>query len=117
MDKFLHDIPHDEVGEVYGACHILLKTSVLESFSYPPLEMMATGGWTVVLPNGGNAEYIEDGVNCLTYERGDIQQAVDQIERIVDDAELRTVLREGGLSTARSRDWSLIRDDVLRLYE
>jgi len=117
VDKFLHDIPHDEVGEVYGACHILLKTSVLESFSYPPLEMMATGGWTVVLPNGGNAEYIEDGVNCLTYERGDIQQAVDQIERIVDDAELRTVLREGGLSTARSRDWSLIRDDVLRLYE
>ena len=102
---------------MYGACHILLKTSILESFSYPPLEMMATGGLTVVLPNGGNAEYIEDGVNCLTYERGDLKHAADQIKRIVDDAELRTTLRKGGLSTACSRDWSLIRDDVLRLYE
>lgn len=117
VDKFLHAVPHDEVGKVYGACHILLKTSILESFSYPPLEMMATGGWTVVLPNGGNAEYIEDGANCLTYERGDLKHAADQIERIVNDGALRVVLREGGLSTARSRDWSLIRDDVLRLYE
>ncbi|MFR3431543.1 MAG: hypothetical protein ACLTTH_16335 [Holdemanella porci] len=36
-----------EVQKVYADCDILLKTSLLESFSYPPIEMMATGGYVV----------------------------------------------------------------------
>lgn len=44
VDKFLNKIPYDEVSKIYSECHILLKSSLLESFSYPPLEMMATGG-------------------------------------------------------------------------
>lgn len=54
VDKFLHKIPFEEVSKVYQQCDILLKTSFLESFSYPPLEMMATGGYAVVMPNDGN---------------------------------------------------------------
>ena len=48
VDKFLHKVPFDQVADVYNQCDILLKTSYLESFSYPPLEMMATGGYAVV---------------------------------------------------------------------
>lgn len=55
------------MGEVYASCDILIKTSLLESFSYPPLEMMATGGIAIVLPNDGNVEYLKDGENCLLY--------------------------------------------------
>lgn len=116
VDKFLHAVPHDEVGEVYAQCHILLKTSILESFSYPPLEMMATGGYAVVVPNEGNAEYIRDGENCLTYAQGDLDAGVACIERIVGDSALRTQLREGGLATAASRDWASIAQDVVNLY-
>ena len=41
---------------IYSECDILLKSSWLESFSYPPLEMMATGGYCIVAPNDGNKE-------------------------------------------------------------
>ena len=115
FDKFLHRVPYDKVPEVYHQCHILLKSSSLESFSYPPLEMMATGGYVVVAPNGGNKEYIEDEVNCLTYNH-DIQEAIDCINRIVDDEELRAKLLAGEMETVSSRDWKNISEDILRMY-
>lgn len=116
VDKFLHKVPHDEVGKVYGQCHILLKTSILESFSYPPLEMMATGGYVVVAPNQGNVEYIKDHDNCLTYEQGNLAAAVKCINEIVGNPELRAQLCEGGLRTAHERDWESIRSQVIELY-
>ena len=116
VDRFFHKVPHEEVGTIYSQCHILLKTSTLESFSYPPLEMMATGGYVVVVPNDGNAEYIKDRDNCLTYEQGDLAAAVKCIEEIVDDGGLRKKLREGGLRTAHERDWESIQGQVVELY-
>lgn len=116
VDKFYHRVPHDKVAEVYGESDILLKTSILESFSYPPLEMMATGGYVVAVPNDGNKEYLKDGFNCLFYEQGNIDEAVEKIERIVEDISLRNSLLHNGRKTAENRSWSSIKDDVLRLY-
>ena len=116
IDKFYHRVPHDKVGEVYGECDILLKTSILESFSYPPLEMMATGGYVVAVPNGGNQEYLENEKNCLFYEQGDIDEAVEKIERIVKDGKLREELEKNGRKIAEERDWSRIEEKVLGLY-
>ena len=107
---------HDEVGKIYQSCDILLKTSILESFSYPPLEMMATGGIAVVAPNGGNKEYLRDEENCLLYELGNVDKAAQQIERISTDAELRNKLVEGGLKSAREREWSKIEQDIVDMY-
>lgn len=117
VDRFYHRIPHDKVGEVYGECDILLKTSILESFSYPPLEMMATGGCVVAVPNGGNVEYLRDEKNCLMYEQGDIDAAVVAIERIVSDGELRARLAQNGRKIAEERDWGNVEEEVLGLYE
>lgn len=44
VDKFFHKVPYAKVAQIYRECDILIKTSVLESFSYPPLEMMANRG-------------------------------------------------------------------------
>ena len=117
VDRFLHQVPYDKVPQVYRQCHILLKTSFLESFSYPPLEMMATGGYAVVVPNDGNKEYLVDGENCLLYPCGKIDKAVEAIERICNDEELREKLYEGGVKTAESRDWDVIREDIAAMYE
>lgn len=115
-DRFLHAVPHAEVGKIYQQCHILLKTSVLESFSYPPLEMIATGGAAVVLANDGNAAYLVDGKNCLLFDEGEDDKAAELIERIATDEGLRAHLREGGIETARSLAWESIADDILALY-
>lgn len=117
VDKFYNKVPHDEVGRVYNECDILLKTSILESFSYPPLEMMATGGYVVAVPNGGNREYLRDKENCLFYEQGDIDGAVRKIEQIVEDAELRKKLANNGRKVAEARDWDKIESKVLGLYK
>ena len=117
VDKFLHAVPHDKVGDVYRSCHILLKTSILESFSYPPLEMMATGGQVVVLRNEGNAAYLVDNENALLFDQGEDDKAVKQIKRLVEDADLRGRLLSNGLETARSLDWANLKDEILDLYK
>ena len=117
VDKFMHKVPYAEVGKVYQDADILLKTSILESFSYPPLEMMATGGLVVVAPNGGNVEYIRDRENCLFYEPGNIDDAVEKIHELASNAKLRDKLIKGGLNTAKNREWSKIEKDIIDLYK
>ena len=117
VDKFYHKVPHDEVGRVYEKCDILIKTSLLESFSYPPLEMMATGGVCVVRLNEGNSEYIKDNYNALVYENDNINDAVLKIEEIVKNKNLRDKLIKNGLKTANDRKWENIEDDIMALYE
>lgn len=116
VDVFHHKVPHDEVGKIYGECDILIKTSILESFSYPPLEMMATGGLVVVVPNGGNSEFLRDNENCLLYQQGDIDTAIEKIELLRNDKKLRDKLIKGGLETAKSREWKNIEKNIIDLY-
>ena len=94
----------------------MLKTSIMDSYSYPPLEMMATGGLAVVAPNGGNIEYLRDEENCLMYKLGDIDKAVEQIDRLAEDALLRERLIAGGLETAKKREWSKIEEQIVTMY-
>ena len=115
-DRFMKKVPMEEMPEVYRSCHILLISSVLESFSLPPLEMMATGGAVVAVPNDGNREYLRDGENCLIYRSGDCGEALRLIDRIVSDEELRERIISGGISTAASRSWDCLKDSVLAAY-
>lgn len=115
-DKFFHKVPYQDMPSIYQECHILLKTSILESFSYPPLEMMATGGFVVALPNDGNKEYLVDEVNCLLYEKGDISKAINNIQLIVEDRELRKRLYSNGVTLAQKRDWNEIKNSILEIY-
>lgn len=117
VDRFYHKIPHGEVAKVYEGADILLKSSLLESFSYPPLEMMATGGYVVVAPNAGNVEYLKDGENCLFYELGNAEDGVHKIEEIVENKKMREKLARCGEKTAKERDWSKIERKVLELYD
>ncbi len=116
VDKFLHKVPYEKVSEIYHSCDILLKSSILESFSYPPLEMMATGGFVVVRPNDGNVEYLRDGENCLFYDGDNLNSAVEAIEKITNDEELRKTLFENGLKTADSRAWENFENDIIDTY-
>ena len=117
IDKFFHEIPHDKVIEIYDNSDILIKSSWLESFSYPPLEMMATGGYCIVVPNNGNQEYLKDNENCLFYKLGDINSAVTSIYRLINDLELQKKLYINGVITAKKRDWNFLKDQIISLYD
>lgn len=116
VDKFFNKVPFEEVSKIYKSCHILLKTSILESFSYPPLEMMATGGYVVAIPNGGNVEYLKHEENCLFYERGNIEEGLKSIYKICEDKELRENLYINGLKTSQNRDWKALDEKIVQFY-
>jgi glycosyltransferase involved in cell wall biosynthesis len=78
--------------------------------------MMATGGINLVAPNGGNIEYLKDEYNCLFYEQGNIDMAIEQIDRIINDKELRDKLVKNGLETAKERSWDKIETKIIKLY-
>ena len=117
VDKLYKSIPYDNVKEIYEQSDILLKSSYLESFSYPPLQMMSTGGFSIVVPNGGNKEYLIDGYNCLLYKLGDADDAVNCINRLIYDEQLQKQLYENGLTTARERDWNNFKSQIISLYD
>ena len=117
VDRFLNKVSFEKVGEVYEQCDILIKSSLLDSFSYPPLEMMATGGYSIVVPTGGNVEYLINEENCLFYKPGDIDDAIHCIERLISDEVLQQHLYENGLITVKKRDWSNLKKEIISLYE
>lgn len=117
VDNFYHKVPHSEVGKIYQESDILIKTSLLESFSYPPLEMMATGGTVVAIPNDGNLAYLKDGENCLLFEQGNIDKAVELIEKLSTDKKLYKKLQENGLKTAKEFEWKSLKTSILKMYE
>lgn len=116
-DNVYLQIPSGKVGEIYQKHDILVKSSVLESFSYPPLEIMATGGVPVLVKNDGNAEYIEDGENALYYEIGDIEDGLAKIESLVSDPVKFKALAAKGTEKALTREWDKLSADILALYE
>ena len=117
VNKFFYKIPHEKIYQIYYESDILLKSSWLESFSYPPLEMMATGGYSIVVPNEGNKEYLKDGENCLFYKLGDINDAVRIIIKLISDKQLQEILYKNGLETAKKRDWKNLRNQIIHLYD
>lgn len=116
-DNVYIKIPTDKVGEIYTQHDILIKSSVLESFSYPPLELMATGGVPVLVKNEGNAEYVVDGENAHYYESGNIDDALSKIESLAADRKLFVHMAKNGRKTAENRSWDTIDTKIAQLYK
>lgn len=102
-DRFFEGVPYAEMAALYASCDILLKMSRVESFCYPPLEMMATGGSVVVQQVTGLEEYAEHERNCLIV--ADAAEARQALRRLVNDPDLRTRLGVAGRETAARMGW------------
>lgn len=116
VDNIYIKVPYDKVGKIYADHDILIKSSVLESFSYPPLELMATGGVSVLVKNDGNSEYVVDGENAIYYELGDIDGAISKVEFLTKNADEFSRLAKNGRKTAELRNWDRINSKLVDLY-
>ena len=115
-DRFFHGVPYRDMPKYYRSCDILLKTSRLESFSYPPLEMMACGGVCVVAENEGNKAFVKNAYNALSYHLGDIQTAVEHINNVANNNQLKEALIENGSQTAKEWQWGKSIDKLEALF-
>lgn len=102
-DRFFENVPYGEMAKIYSSCDILLKMSKVESFCYPPLEMMACGGSVVIKDVSGIEEYAINEENCLIVN--DVKSAKLSLERLMNDLELKNKLIGNGLETVKSWNW------------
>ena len=73
-------------------------------------------GVVVLAKNGGNAEYVRDHENAIYYDPKDLNTAVKIIKQLTENDVLYNKLSKNGIETAKQRDWSEIKDQVLDLY-
>ena len=71
-----------------------------EPWGLVPIEAMALGRPVVATGRGGSGEYLRDGENALLFDAGDARSLAAAVERLAHDANLRALLREGGMKTA-----------------
>lgn len=95
-------VPTDD-AEIIGLmdrCRTLLLASEHEGFALPPLEAMARGLPVVLFPCGGPASYAKDGVNALVVNEETVEQAIDRVERLLEDETLHRQLSDNARQTA-----------------
>jgi glycosyltransferase involved in cell wall biosynthesis len=102
-DRFFESVSLHDMPRLYSSCDILLKMSTVESFAYPPLEMMACGGVSVIRRVSGIEEYAVDEENCLIVES--IGEAEAAVKRLIADEDLWRRLATAGLATATRWTW------------
>jgi O-antigen biosynthesis protein len=105
-DRLFKCVPYDQMRTIYSSCDVLLKMSKVESFSYPPLEMMACGGTAVITRFTGHEEYACDGENCFVVDIGDVGAASERICQLSNDRCLLERIKRNAIETAaRKTDW------------
>lgn len=90
------------MAELYSQSDIFLDGSTFQGFGRPALEAMACGVACVLTNVGGVSEYARDGENCLLVPPQQPARFADAILTLLQNAELRKTLADGGLRTAQT---------------
>ena len=97
---FHKDLTDYDLAKLYSRSDIQVTSSIAESFPLPPLEAMSSGCAVITTPYG-TEDYAKDGLNCLIVQPYDVNELVNQLERLILDPVLRRKIREEGLKTVR----------------
>ena len=118
MSDVLRELAGDRVGQVHilgfqpweryfaavAASDIVAIPSLWESFCLAAVEAMALGRPVIGTRGHGFDEYIRDGENGLLVGRGEVDGLADAIERLLDDAALRSRVGAAAERTAAELD-------------
>lgn len=115
---FLGHVPHVEVGKLVGASDIYARTPLAEGFGIVFLEAMAAGVPVVATHVGGIPEFVTDGETGLLVSPGDVAGITRALEKLISDAQLRSVLVKNGQNLISEKyNWDDISVKILKLYE
>ena len=104
-DRFFEKVPIEQMRKIYSSCNILLKLSAYEGFGFPPLEMMACGGVSVVSEIDGHKEYIIDNYNALFTDPKNYSMTRKQVLKLVNDKNLYQRLQKNSQKTVQQFNW------------
>jgi len=104
-DRFFEKVPMIDMPKIYSSCDILLKLSLVESFGYPPLEMMACGGVPVVSDIVGHHEYMVDKLNVLFTDPKNIKKTKTILQNLIKNKSLYQKLQSNSQKTVNQFKW------------
>lgn len=106
IDKLFCQVPFKKMPEIYRSCDILVKLSLVEGMFGPPLEMFHCGGTAITYNINGAEEYLIDGYNSIVIETGNEQGVVESLNKLINDRERLTFLKENaGRTAGKWEDW------------
>ncbi|WP_375490332.1 glycosyltransferase family 4 protein [uncultured Jatrophihabitans sp.] len=131
-DDFIEQLPQSLAGHVevlgqvseHDKARLLHSVDVYcapntggESFGVILLEAMAAGTAVVASDLDAFRRVLADGRAGRLFRTGDAAQLAETLAQVLDDAALRTELTRAADRVVAPYDWSVIVDEVLRVYE
>ena len=102
---------------IYSSVDFFVAPSLNEGFGMVPLEAMACGTPTIVVPSGGLDEYLVHKHNCMLVENDKVA-VVNAVLKLLDDKQLRSKIIANGLALAKQFSWKKSVDSFERaLFE
>jgi len=115
--KFIGQVSQDEKKGILAGCSLLALPSLYEAQGLVILEAWAQGKPIVASRVGGVPDMVENGVNGLLYDWGDIGELATSISRILNDPAFAIKLGEAGRTTASERyRWSSVAERIEVIY-
>ena len=116
-------IPHqtnaDEVllPQKYREADIFILPSLAEGMPLVVLEAMGTGLPIIASRVQGIDELVEDGVNGVVFDPGDVDELANCLIKLIDAGEKRIEMGNASVEKVKPYDWKNIADAYLTLYE
>lgn len=104
-------ISDDELNLIYNAAEAFISPSVYETICLPVMEAQAAGLPVICIDTPGMRETTGDA--ALLISKLEIEELVEAMSRIAEDADLRRELSETGLNYSKRFSWQKCAADVL----
>ena len=112
---FVGFVSVDDLAALYNAATVLVSPAFMEGFGLPAVEAMACG-LPVAASNRGSLPEIV-GTAGLLFNPDDHKDIAATIIRLLDDAALRTQLRDEGLRRAQQFSWRSAAEQTVQILE
>jgi glycosyltransferase involved in cell wall biosynthesis len=114
--KIKLSVSDSELTEYYKYCDIFVMPSLEESFTIAALEAMSFGLPVVASAVGALPELIKNGWNGFLVEPGNVDQFIEMLQRLLEDAKMRSIFGQNGRKVASLYSWQQIAEKTCAVY-
>jgi len=114
--RFLGDIAHSDLPDIYDQCDIYLNASRIDNFPGALLEASAAGLVVVSTAAGGIPFIYQQEETALLVEPGDWQGLALAAQKVLETPALALDLANAAVALAQACDWGEVRKSLYRAY-